>query len=87
MTPVMSFLLLVIPTAMLGVHGYNNHEPSMHPFFIASGLLVKRGHRVRPFDTVDCYTLFSAILSVTPAPNNRTFANVRDVLKNPPALT
>jgi hypothetical protein len=24
---------------------------------------------------------------VTPEPNNGTFANVRDVLKNPPAIT
>jgi ectonucleotide pyrophosphatase/phosphodiesterase family protein 1/3 len=59
----------------------------MHPFFIASGPLVKRAHGVQPFDTVDYYTLFSAMLGVTPEPNNGTFANVRDVLKNPPAIT
>ena len=72
---------------MLGLHGYDNNEPSMHPFFIASGPLVKRGRRVQPFDTVDYYTLFSAVLGVTPEPNNGTFSNVRDVLKNPPAIT
>jgi len=87
LTSVISFLLLVTSTAMLGLHGYDNNEPSMRPFFIASGPLVKHGHEVQPFDTVDYYALFSAILGVTPGPNNGTFANVRDVLKNPPAIT
>lgn len=59
----------------------------MHPFFIASGPLVKSGHNIQPFDTVDYYPLFSTILGVAPERNNGTFANVRDVLKNPPAST
>lgn len=74
-------------TATLGLHGYDNMEPCMHPFFIASGPLVKSGHSVQPFDTVDYYSLFSTILGVAPESNNGTFANVRDVLKNPPART
>ncbi|XP_021925449.1 ectonucleotide pyrophosphatase/phosphodiesterase family member 5-like [Zootermopsis nevadensis] len=71
----------------LGLHGYDNSEHCMRPFFIASGPLVKSGHRIQPFDTVDYYTLFSTILGVTPEPNNGTFANVRDLLKNPPSIT
>jgi hypothetical protein len=85
--PVIYFLLLVTSTATLGLHGYDNNEPSMHPFFIASGPLVKSRQRVQPFDTVDYYTLFSTILGVTPEPNNGTFANVRGVLKSPPPRT
>jgi hypothetical protein len=77
----------VTSTTTLGLHGYDNSEPCMWPFFIASGPLVKSGHRVQPFDTVDYYTLFSTILGVQPEPNNGTFASVRDVLKNPPAST
>jgi ectonucleotide pyrophosphatase/phosphodiesterase family protein 1/3 len=72
---------------MLGLHGYDNNEPSMCPFFIASGLLVKRRHGIQLFDTVDYYKLFSAILGVTPEPINGTFANMRDVLKNHPEIT
>ena len=87
MTPVISFVFLVKSTATVGLHGYDNNEPSMHPFFIASGPLVKHRHSVQPFDTVDYYSLFSTILGVTPEPNNGTFVNVRDVLKNPPART
>jgi hypothetical protein len=87
LTPVISFLLLVTSTAMLELHGYDNNELSMCPIFIASGPLVKRGHGIQLFVTVDYYKLFSAILGVAPEPNNETFANVRDVLKNPPAIT
>jgi len=72
---------------MLVLHGYDNNEPSIHPLFIASGPLVKHEHGVHPFDTADNYTLFSTILSVTPEPNNGTFVNVTDCLKDPPAIT
>jgi hypothetical protein len=59
----------------------------MHPFFIASGPLVKSGHIIQPFDTVDYYSLFSTILDVVPESNNGSYANVRDALKNLPART
>ncbi|XP_069680356.1 ectonucleotide pyrophosphatase/phosphodiesterase family member 5-like [Periplaneta americana] len=79
------FHITLSPTSTLGLHGYDNNEPCMRPFFIASGPLVKTGHSVQPFQTVDLYSLFSVILGVTPASNNGTFSNVRGILKNPPA--
>jgi hypothetical protein len=73
--------------AMLVLHRYDNNKPRIHSFFIASGPLVKHGQGVQLFDTADNYTLFSAILSVTPEPNKGTFVNMRDCLKDPPAIT
>ncbi|PSN31416.1 Ectonucleotide pyrophosphatase/phosphodiesterase family member 5 [Blattella germanica] len=66
----------------LGLHGYDNRDSCMHPFFIASGPLIKTGLSIQPFDTVDYYSLFSTILGITPEPNNGTLANVRVMLKN-----
>ena len=86
-TPILSFLILVTFTAMLVLHRYDNNKPSIHSFFIASGPLVKCGQGVQSFDTVDNYTLFSVVLSVTHEPNNGTFVSMRDCLKDPPAIT
>jgi ectonucleotide pyrophosphatase/phosphodiesterase family protein 1/3 len=72
---------------MLVLHRYDNNKPSIHSFFTASGPLVKHGQEVQSFDTVDNYTLFSAILSVTPEPSNGTFVSMGDFLKDPPAIT
>jgi hypothetical protein len=72
---------------MLVLYRYDNNKPSIHSFFVASGPLVEHGQGVQPFDTVDNCTLFSAILSVAPEPNNGTFVKVKDCLKDPPAIT
>nr|CAD7442890.1 unnamed protein product [Timema bartmani] len=64
----------------LGIHGYDNAESNMHPYFIACGPLIKKNHVIAPFDTVDLYSLFAHILNVSAPPNNGSLANVVDML-------
>nr|CAD7597578.1 unnamed protein product [Timema genevievae] len=60
----------------LGIHGYDNAESNMHPYFIARGPLIKKNHVIAPFDTVDLYSLFAHILNISAPPNNGSLANV-----------
>ncbi|CAG2066610.1 unnamed protein product, partial [Timema podura] len=62
----------------LGIHGYDNAESNMHPYFIARGPLIKKNHVIAPFDTVDLYSLFAHILNISAPPNNGSLANVVD---------
>nr|CAD7202985.1 unnamed protein product [Timema douglasi] len=64
----------------LGIHGYDNAESNMHPYFIARGPLIKKNHVIAPFDTVDLYSLFAHILNISAPPNNGSLANVVDML-------
>lgn len=57
----------------------------MHPFFFSYGPLIKDKHKVKPFNTVDLYSLFCEILQITPQPNNGSLSNVIDILKNSPS--
>lgn len=47
---------------------------------MARGPSIKVNHEVPPFDTVDLFSLFSAILKLTSTTNDGSFDNVEDIL-------
>lgn len=53
----------------------------MHPFFFSYGPNIKEKHKVKPFNTIDLYSLFCEILQITPQPNNGSLSNVIDILR------
>lgn len=55
-----------------GNHGYDNRGMDMQGIFLAHGPNVKRGHTVDQIPNVDVYNFISAILQISPAPNNGT---------------
>lgn len=55
-----------------GNHGYDNRELDMQGIFLAHGPNVKQGHTVDQVPNLDVYNFISAILQISPAPNNGT---------------
>ncbi|XP_050295199.1 ectonucleotide pyrophosphatase/phosphodiesterase family member 5-like [Anthonomus grandis grandis] len=53
-----------------GVHGYDYTVKEMHPYFMAVGPKIRKSTKVDPFDTVDLFNIFCAILDLNPTPNN-----------------
>lgn len=70
--------------ATFGVHGYDNNEMNMHPYFIAFGPLIKKQYKINPFDNVDLYSLFCYMLHLQPAITNGTLDNVKSLLGSEP---
>ncbi|ODN03469.1 Ectonucleotide pyrophosphatase/phosphodiesterase family member 5 [Orchesella cincta] len=64
-----------------GVHGYDNRQLPMHPFFIAHGPAFRTRYQGDVFDNVDLYPLICKIVGLKPAPNNGTLKNVSQLLK------
>ncbi|NNE98086.1 MAG: alkaline phosphatase family protein [Pyrinomonadaceae bacterium] len=64
-----------------GSHGYDNELESMRALFIGHGAAFKTGFVSEPFKNVEIYNLMCNILGLKPAPNDGTFENIRDVLK------
>ncbi|XP_015833868.1 ectonucleotide pyrophosphatase/phosphodiesterase family member 5 isoform X2 [Tribolium castaneum] len=62
-----------------GVHGYDYTVKEMRPFFMARGPKIKVNHKVPPFNTVDLFNFFCAILEIAPTKNNGSLANVEDI--------
>lgn len=62
------------------MHGYDNEDTDMHPFFMARGPKIKKQHKVSPFHTVDLYNLFCDILEIKPVANNGSSANIKAIL-------
>lgn len=58
------YFISVLPTTKYGVHGYDNQEKSMHAIFMAKGPLFAKGKKLKPFNSVDLYNLFCAILDI-----------------------
>jgi hypothetical protein len=77
-------LFLVPANATFGVHGYDNNEMNMHPYFIAFGPLIKKQYKINPFDNVDLYSLFCYMLHLQPAITNGTLDNVKSLLGSEP---
>ncbi|CAH1238843.1 ENPP7 [Branchiostoma lanceolatum] len=64
-----------------GQHGYDNALLKMKAIFRAQGPAFRRGYtHPRPFDSVHMYPLMCEILGVSPAPNNGTIQEVRELL-------
>lgn len=70
-------LLVCADITELGIHGYDNKVPNMHPFFMARGPKIRKNYKIRPFKTVDLFNLFCDILEMKPTKNNGTFENVQ----------
>lgn len=64
----------------VGVHGYDNKVPNMHPFFMARGPKIKKNFKIRPFKTVDLFNLFCDILSIKPIKNNGTASSIKGIV-------
>ncbi|KAL4233252.1 hypothetical protein ACF0H5_007936 [Mactra antiquata] len=65
----------------IGVHGYNPAQVmNMRPFFLAMGPAFKKGFSLKSLNNVDIYPLMCYILGLTPAPNNGSLENVKDML-------
>ena len=66
-----------------GGHGYDPHDAmSMRGVFVAAGPAFKRGVSVPAFENVSVYNVLTAVLGVTPAPNDGDPALVRSLLKD-----
>jgi len=62
-----------------GVHGYNNRDLPMHPFFMARGPAFKPGN-YSIFDNIDLLSMICHIIEIDTPPNNGTFAHVEQML-------
>lgn len=73
--------LSVTVDSLVGLHGYDNNEPDMWPFFLASGPLIRKNTKVSPpFQNVDLYELWCYMLKLGRAPNAlQTAGNLRQV--------
>nr|CAD7448526.1 unnamed protein product [Timema bartmani] len=69
------------PKMVFGLHGYDNSEPNMRPFFLSWGPRIKKNYVISPFNTIDLYSLFSKILELTPPKTNGTGIYVEALLK------
>ncbi|XP_025835549.1 ectonucleotide pyrophosphatase/phosphodiesterase family member 5-like [Agrilus planipennis] len=67
-----------------GVHGYDNLDLKMKPYFVARGPKIKKNKMVIPFWTVDLFALFCEILEVPQLPSNGSLLRVHDVLVSRP---
>jgi len=66
-----------------GNHGYDNDESDMFPFFAARGpKFINATDEMLPFDNIQVYSIMSAILGITPAPNNGSVNAINYVLVN-----
>lgn len=63
-----------------GVHGYDYTVKDMHPYFMAIGPKIKKETKVDPFNTVDLFNLFCAILEISPTKNNGSSTPASHVL-------
>ncbi|XP_069680355.1 bis(5'-adenosyl)-triphosphatase enpp4-like isoform X2 [Periplaneta americana] len=70
--------------ATFGLHGYDNIEMNMHPYFIAFGPLIKKEYKLDPFDSVDLYSLFCYMLHLDAPKTNGTLDNVKYLLTSEP---
>lgn len=67
-----------------GGHGWDNLYPEMQAIFLAHGPSFKKEIVTRPFENVQLYNLFCALVNVTPAQNNGTWGALHHLLVDPP---
>ncbi|XP_050537073.1 ectonucleotide pyrophosphatase/phosphodiesterase family member 5-like isoform X2 [Daktulosphaira vitifoliae] len=53
-----------LSTAEIGVHGYDNLEPSMFATFMARGPAFKSNYSIEPFENINIFPLVSYILNI-----------------------
>jgi len=63
-----------------GNHGYDPSLPSMGAYFAAAGPRLREGFVAPPFENVDLYDLFCALLEIDPSPNDGDPAVARSLL-------
>lgn len=71
---------LVTNASEFGVHGYDYVVPEMHPYFMAVGPKIKKQTKVPPFNTVDLFNVFCAILDIPVIENNGTMLPAEMIL-------
>jgi len=64
-----------------GNHGYDNHAPEMHAFFLASGPAFQQGYEAEIIESIHLYELMAHILGLQPAPNDGAFEEIRHLLR------
>lgn len=67
-----SYVFIVTPDSIFGIHGYDPNMPAMRPFFMVRGPKIRKNHMVTPFNFVDLYNFFADILQVKSVPNDGT---------------
>lgn len=75
-----TFIISFVEVTEIGIHGYDNKVPNMHPFFMARGPKIKKNYKITPFKTVDLFNLFCDILEIRPTKNNGTTSNVQSMV-------
>ena len=66
-----------VPEWMTGIgggHGYDQREPDMNAFFLASGPAITAGGELPIFDNVNVYSLVARLAGVTPATSDGSLA-------------
>ncbi|XP_066249961.1 bis(5'-adenosyl)-triphosphatase enpp4-like [Euwallacea similis] len=63
-----------------GVHGYDYVVSDMHPYFMAIGPKLKKHTKISPFNTIDLFNIFCAILELPPPRNNGTLIAADQIL-------
>lgn len=64
-----------------GNHGFDNSEPTMRAFFVASGPAFRSGAVVEPFQNIHVYDLICGLLGLRPAPNDGSPDSTRAMLR------
>eukprot|EP01006_Ploeotia_vitrea_P006614 TRINITY_DN14088_c0_g1_i1.p1 TRINITY_DN14088_c0_g1~~TRINITY_DN14088_c0_g1_i1.p1 ORF type:complete len:555 (+),score=38.91 TRINITY_DN14088_c0_g1_i1:32-1696(+) len=72
------------PVSVHGMHGYDNKESDMHPFFMAVGPAFKKGFQMDSMHNTDIYPLVCSILDLKAAPNNGTLSASGKLLQHAP---
>ncbi|XP_014474847.1 PREDICTED: bis(5'-adenosyl)-triphosphatase enpp4-like [Dinoponera quadriceps] len=70
-----------------GLHGYNNEDEQMHPFFFASGPAFIPGCKLDPFNNTDLFPLFCKILDLKCPVVNGTLSHVTKCLRTQSTYT
>lgn len=63
-----------------GLHGYDNEDPKMHPFFFANGPAFTPGCKLDPFNNIDLFPLFCKILDLECPTVNGTLSHITKCL-------
>ena len=67
---------------LLGDHGYDHRDKSMHPIFYGFGPAFRRNIEAASFHSVDLYPLMSYILHLDERITNGTLDNVKHILRD-----
>lgn len=77
----MKLLFSVNDQTEFGLHGYNNEDTEMHPFFFATGPAFIPGCKLDPFNNTDLFPLFCKILDLKCPTVNGTLSHVTKCLR------